>query len=134
MLRRPFSLSTIVHLSALLKSCQRPFNLSNLMGRAGRQTGRAWLGFAGLGPRQVWQLGRWGRPGLGLAGSLAGGAVRGGSAGRAGQVGMALLGWVLGRWGRLAGKSDLMSLIIPNSPKKPKIVLSKLLGGQVGPR
>ncbi|CAH7690166.1 hypothetical protein PPACK8108_LOCUS25413 [Phakopsora pachyrhizi] len=38
------------------------------------------LGFAGLGPRQV--------------------AVRGGSAGRAGQLGLGLdlLGWVLGRW------------------------------------
>ncbi|CAH7689872.1 hypothetical protein PPACK8108_LOCUS25036 [Phakopsora pachyrhizi] len=47
--------------------------------RQGRAA-RAWLGFAGLGPRQV--------------------AVRGGSAGRAGHpgLGLALLGWVLGRW------------------------------------
>ncbi|CAH7681618.1 hypothetical protein PPACK8108_LOCUS14241 [Phakopsora pachyrhizi] len=73
-------------------------------GRLGWAAGAAgaWLGFAGLGPRQVGQQGS----GLGFAGlGPRQVAVRGGSAGRAGQPGLGspLLCWVLGRWGWEAG-------------------------------
>ncbi|KAI8458386.1 hypothetical protein BY996DRAFT_6541942 [Phakopsora pachyrhizi] len=81
--------------------------------RQGRAA-RAWLGFAGLGPRQVGAAGaRLGFAGLGPRQSRAARAWLGFAglgprqvAGRAGQrgrqvqpgLGLALLGWVLGRW------------------------------------
>ncbi|KAI8446152.1 hypothetical protein BY996DRAFT_6533732 [Phakopsora pachyrhizi] len=81
--------------------------LASLAGSAG--AAGAWLGFAGLGPRQV--AGRAAGAWLGFAGlGPRQVAVRGEPAGRAGQpgLGLALLGWVLGRWqsgvGRQAGQ------------------------------
>ncbi|CAH7671795.1 hypothetical protein PPACK8108_LOCUS6612 [Phakopsora pachyrhizi] len=74
---------------------------SSLQGWVLGREGRAWLGFAGLGPRQV--AVREGRAGLGsalLGWVLGRWQARQGRWGRQGQpgLGLALLGWVLGRW------------------------------------
>ncbi|KAI8449592.1 hypothetical protein BY996DRAFT_6509695 [Phakopsora pachyrhizi] len=96
-----------------------------------RQVGAAgaWLGFAGLGPRQVavraghvgrlagfgrwgWQAGRLGSAGGAGRARRQAGSVRAGQWGKQGQpgLGLALLGWVLGRWqsgvGRQAGQGS----------------------------
>ncbi|CAH7688901.1 hypothetical protein PPACK8108_LOCUS23940 [Phakopsora pachyrhizi] len=105
----------------------------------GQSATKAWLGFAGQCPRQVAAGAAW--TWLGFAGQVAAGAagawlgfaglgpgqvaVRGGSAGRAGQVGfaglgarqvgqpglgLALLGWVLGRAGQTEARLGFAGL------------------------